>query len=88
MQQRKRIISVLIFYFAAAILVWVLTQFSPHAADGGWSLNAIAIIVLLFVVALLALINFYKGFKIEKTFFILGLLHLLVLLIGIYFLLL
>lgn len=88
MLPKKRIKFVLIFYLMVAALVWLSTRLRPLGTDGGWGLNAVVIIVVLFVIALLAIINFYRGFKRERTFFILGLLHLLVLLTGIYFLLL
>jgi len=82
----KRYTSVITFYLAAFLVVWGLSRMDKPAPDGGWGFSAYALILIGCIIALLAIVNFYKGFKRERYFLIIGLLHLIILLAGIYFL--
>ena len=75
----NKYLATLIFYVAAAGIIFILNKISPNQQDGGPGLGSFAIILFTIIVIGLFLFNIYKGFSINKEFFIIAGIHFLVL---------
>jgi uncharacterized membrane protein len=75
--------STLVFYLASIAIIFLLNKISPNAHDGGLGFGTVAI--LLFGLILIALIGvtIYKGIKTDKSYFIITLIHFVVLTFGV-----
>ena len=75
----NKYLSTLIFYISAAGIIFILNKISPNQQDGGLGFGALAILVFTIIVIGLFLFNIYKGFSVNKEFFIIAGIHFLVL---------
>lgn len=72
---------VLLFYVLAALIVYVFVKLSPDHGDGTPGLGSTALVFFMVLIALLVIINIIKGFIMERSFFLIALLHGLILLL-------
>lgn len=75
----NKYLSTLIFYVAAFGIIFILNHFSPNQQDGGLGFGGLAMLLFVVVVIGLFLFNIYKGFAINKEYFIIAGIHFLVL---------
>ena len=75
----NKYLSTSIFYFAAFGIIFIFNKTSPNQQDGGLGFGGLAMLLFVVVVIGLLLFNIYKGFFINKEFFIIAGIHFLVL---------
>lgn len=76
----SKYLVVIIFYTFSGLAVFLLDKFFPaRGTDGGWSLSALVTIVLSIIVAIWMIVSIIKGFNNDKSYFIIALIHLIVL---------
>ncbi len=75
----NKYIATLVFYLVAFIIFYVVNKYSNSPQDGGLSWSSIVIMVGMLAILVLLGINVYKGFSVDKAYFILAGIHLLVL---------
>lgn len=69
------------FYIIASVIVFVFVKLSPDDDDGTPGLGSTALVFFMALIALLVIINIIKGFTTERSFFLVALLHGLILLL-------
>ncbi len=74
----------LIFYTVAFIVIYVLNKLSPNAHDGGLGFGSMAIVLLALILVVLVGLNIYRGIKVDKEYFIIAGIHLIILIGGVY----
>lgn len=79
----KKYLHTLIFYTVSFLVIFLLNTLSPNAHDGGLGFGSIAIILLALTVIVLIGLNIYRGIKVDKAYFIIAGIHILLLLGGV-----
>jgi hypothetical protein len=74
----NKYITTLVFYLVEFIVFYVVNKYSISPQDGGLSMGSIVIMVGMLAILVLLGINVYKGFSVNKEYFILAGIHLLV----------
>jgi hypothetical protein len=74
----NKYIATLVFYLVAFIISFVVNKYTNSPQDGGLSWGSIVILVGMLVILVLLGINVYKGFSVNKDYFMLAGIHLLV----------
>jgi hypothetical protein len=74
----NKYIATLVFYLVAFIIFYVVNKYSIRPQDGGLSMGSVVILVGMLTILVLLGINVYKGFSVNKEYFILAGIHLLV----------
>jgi hypothetical protein len=74
----NKYIATLVFYLVAFIIFYVVNKYSISPQDGGLSIGSIVIMVGMLTILVLLGINVYKGFSVNKEYFMLAGIHLLV----------
>ncbi|MBO9594617.1 MAG: hypothetical protein J7599_17065 [Niabella sp.] len=72
---------ILSFYIIASVIVFAFVKLSPDHGDGTPGLGSTALVFFIVLIALLVIINIIKGFTMAKNFFLVALLHGLILLL-------
>lgn len=72
---------ILSFYIVATLIVFTFVKLSPDHGDGTPGLGSTALVFFMVLIALLVIINIVKGFTMGKSFFLVALLHGLVLIL-------
>jgi hypothetical protein len=80
----NKYIAALIFYAVAFAVIYILNKVSPNAHDGGPGWAGIATLLLGLIMVVLIGINLYKGFNVDKEYFIFAGIHLIILAGGLY----
>ena len=70
-----------VFYVIALVVVFGLNKLSPGQQDGGLGFGGLSIILLVIMVFALLCFNLYKAIRHGKDYFLLAVIHLLVLLV-------
>ena len=70
-----------VFYGLSALVIFLLNRIEVPAQDGGPGWTGIAVLLFVFVVAILLIFNVYKAFKTDKSYLIIVALHAVVLII-------
>lgn len=74
--------ATLLFYAIAFTAIYLLFRVSPSQHDGSPGLGASAFMIFTMIVAILFVMNIYKGIRIHKQYFLIAAVHLLVLIWG------
>jgi hypothetical protein len=74
----NKYIATLVFYLVAFIIFYVVNKYTNSPQDGGLSWGSIVIMVGMLTILVLLGINVYKGFSVNKEYFMLAGIHLLV----------
>lgn len=76
----NKFLVLLIFYVLSGLLLYLLDMFFPaRGHDGGWSLAALAIVLLSITAAAWFVISLIKGLTTNKRYLLIALIHLVVL---------
>ncbi|MBZ4191128.1 hypothetical protein [Niabella beijingensis] len=78
---KKTYTLLLSFYIVAALIVFAFVRLSPDHPDGTPGLGSTTLIFFMVFIGLLVLINIIKGFTVGKNFFLVALIHSIVLFI-------
>ncbi len=76
----NKYIATLVFYIVSFAVIYLLNWLSPGAHDGGLGLGGLALILFVLVVISLIGISIYKAIKKSKDYFILTVIHIVILL--------
>lgn len=76
----NKYLAVLVFYGISILVIFILSKLSPTAHDGGPGFGDLAFLSFSLVVVALFIFNVYKGFAVDKSYFIVAGIHLLVVL--------
>ncbi len=82
---KKTIILMAIFYIVASLIVFAFAKLNPDGDGSDLGMGSMAIIFFMVLIALLAVINFIKGITMSKNFFIVALVHSVILVFVYYF---
>lgn len=75
----NKFLVLLIFYILSGALLYLLDIFfPPRGKDGGWSLAALASVLLSIVIVIWFAISLVKGFTTDKSYLLIALIHLIV----------
>jgi hypothetical protein len=74
----NKYIATLAFYLVGFIISYVVNKYTNSPQDGGLSWGSIVIMVGMLVILVLLGVNVYKGFSVNKEYFMLAGIHLLV----------
>jgi hypothetical protein len=77
----NKYIATLVFYLVGFIISFVVNKYTNSPQDGGLSWGSIVIMVGMLVILVLLGVNVYKGFSVNKEYFMLAGIHLLVFLV-------
>ena len=80
----NKYIATSLFYIVAIAIIFLLNKFNPNAQDGGLGFGSMAIVLLGLIIIVLLGVNIYKGIKVDKEYFIIAGIHLVVLVSGVY----
>jgi hypothetical protein len=80
----NKYLSTLIFYAVSFLIIFLLNKLSPNAQDGGLGLGSLAIILFFLLLIVLIGVNIYRAAKKDKQYYIIGGIHLVVLLGGVF----
>lgn len=72
---------ILSFYIIASVIVFAFVKLSPDHGDGTPGLGSTALVFFMVLIALLVVINIVKGFATQRSYFLVALLHALILLL-------
>ncbi|ANH83828.1 hypothetical protein A8C56_09890 [Niabella ginsenosidivorans] len=82
---KKTIILIALFYVIAFLIVFAFAKLSPDGDGNDLGMGSMAVIFFMVLIALLAVINFIKGITMSKNFFIVALIHTVILVFVYYF---
>lgn len=71
--------NTLLFYIIAIAIIYFLNLFSPNAHDGGLGFGTLFLLLTVLIILVLIVVNLYRGFTKNKSYFKFALIHGLVL---------
>ncbi|MFM6954888.1 MAG: hypothetical protein ACKOWL_07870 [Sphingobacteriaceae bacterium] len=75
----KPYFGTLVFYSTSAAIIYAINKLSPGQQDGGLGCGSVVLLLVVVSVLVLLIFNAFKGFKTNKTYFIVAGIHLLML---------
>jgi len=76
----NKYLVVLVFYSISALVIFILSKISPAAQDGGPGLGSLAFLLCCIILLGLFIFNIYRGFAVDRSYFIIAGIHLVVIL--------
>ena len=73
---KHNLLRIVFLYSALALTIYILDMISPGAHDGGLGLGGLALLLVPLLLLIITCVNIYKGFKINKSYFLIALIHI------------